>query len=384
MGIYPGRSVKPEGLWIHACSVGEVESVLPLIRSLQEQLDDHSLLVTTITPTGAARIKAEFGSSVQHAYLPLDSPLSVYAFLSRFKPKRAVIVEKEIWPVLFLACQHKKINLVLVNAMVSEHSFVRYCRWNCIFNPVFQAVSNVFAQSRKDASRFERLGVSSDHIHVAGNLKFQKQIPVDLQNQAKQLKQQLFGDRLIFIAGSTHDNEEALILQSLRQSILSFNDLVIILAPRHPQRCADITRVCQENGLSEVIRSSAQPMPCDQSVFILDTLGELFLFYAMADVAFVGGSLVDIGCHNLLEPAMLGVPVLFGPSIGNVENIAKDLVNQHAAIQIMDADQLNHELHRLLHDQRKRMELGNRAKEYVDSHHAASKKTVDTICSTLN
>jgi 3-deoxy-D-manno-octulosonic-acid transferase len=366
-------------IWLHACSVGEVEASIALIRALQQRYPGNSLLVTTTTPTGSACVIREFGDAIQHVYLPFDAPCAVNAFFSQFKPRLAIIVEKEIWPNLFLRCQHQAIPLILVSAMLSERSFRRYLRCQRLFNPVFQAISKVGSQTGLVAKQFEQLGVEPDRIKVTGNLKFQRIVSAHMKQQALQLRAKLFGARPIWIAASTHDNEEVMLLDRLKLLQSKIPDLLLIIAPRHPHRGVSITGYCKQNSISCVSRSSGLLCQSKTSVYLLDTLGELMLFYGVSDLAFVGGSLVDVGCHNLLEPAAWGLPILFGQSVHNCEQVALELLANNAAIQVANADQCINSVQELLFNQNVGGEIGKNAKAYIDAHQSELGATMAMI-----
>ncbi len=378
VGIY-NVDIYPNVIWLHACSVGEVEASIPLIHALQKHHPALSFLVTTTTPTGSCRIIDEFGNTIQHVYLPYDIPFAVNSFLTRYKPQLAIIVEKEIWPNLFLQCRDRGIPLLLVNAMLSERSLQRYLRWQCLFKPVFQAISKVGSQSAAIASQFKQLGVAPDCIQVTGSLKFQRTVSEQLKHQATQLKQGQFGSRPIWIAASTHDNEEVLLLDRLYTLQSAIPDLLLILVPRHPQRGESIQRYCEKKSISYVTRSSGSACQPDASVFLLDTLGELMLFYGVAELAFVGGSLVNSGCHNLLEPAAWEIPIIFGNSVYNCEEIASALVANNAAKRVVDADQCIETVQELLSDRQYCRIMGNNAKNYIESHRSQFENTVAIV-----
>jgi len=267
--------------------------------------------------------------------------------------------------------------------LLSERSFHRYLRWQSLFMSVFQAISRIGAQADIDAKHFNQLGVASERISVTGSLKFERTVSEQLKQQAVQLRQQLFPTRNIWIAASTHDNEEILLLDRLQQLQTNNPDLLLILAPRHPQRGISIVNYCNQQSISCVTRSSGLTCQFDTRVFLLDTLGELMLFYGVADLAFVGGSLVAVGCHNLLEPAAWAIPMLFGSSVHNCEEIATELVASHAAVAVVDADQCIDTVQALLSNQAMCREMGDNAINYFNKHQGTLEKTVEIIESML-
>ena len=378
LGFY-NKTVSSGVIWLHACSVGEVETSISLIRKLQERYPTIPCLVTTTTPTGSSRIIDEFGETIQHVYLPFDISFVVNVFLTRFQPRIAIIVEKEIWPNLFFQCDDRNIPLVLASALLSERSFHRYLRWRNLFMPVFQTISGIGAQADIDTKHFNQLGVASERISVTGSLKFERTVSEQLKQRAVQLRQQLFPTRSIWIAASTHDNEENLLLDRLQQLQTNRPDLLLILAPRHPQRGISIVEYCNQQSISCVTRSSGLSCQSDTRVFLLDTLGELMLFYGVADVAFVGGSLVKVGCHNLLEPAAWGIPMVFGGSVHNCQEIATGLIASNAAVSVEDVDQCIDTVQALLSNQAKCTDMGDNAINYFNKHQGTLEKTIEMI-----
>ena len=383
LGFYRGRSCACS-LWLHACSVGEVEASIPLIHTLQQHYPAASYVITTTTPTGSARITSEFGDTVQHVYLPFDVSIAVNAFLNHFQPALSIVVEKEIWPTLFFCCKKKSIPIVLVNAMLSSHSFRQYRNWLGLFKPVFQTISKLGAQTDQVAKRFVQLGVAPECIRVTGNIKFMRIIQEQQKQQAIALKQQLFSTRVIWIAASTHENEERLLLDRLLALQSVIPNLLLVLAPRHPRRSTAILRYCESLSISCVSRSSRQLCSSSTQVYLLDTLGELMLFYGVADVAFIGGSLVDVGCHNLLEPAAWGIPIVFGTSVYNCKDIASGLMGSDAAQSVSDADQCIAVVKNLLQNPAQQHTMGENARNYFNKQQNQITLTLELIDEALN
>ncbi len=241
----------------------------------------------------------------------------------------------------------------------------------------------VGSQTDLGARQFEQLGVAAEHISVTGSLKFERRISEEFKQQARQLRQQLFPSRSIWIAASTHDDEEILLLDRLQRLQKKIPDLLLILAPRHPQRGKSIEDYCSQQSIACVTRSSGLPCQSDTRVFLLDTLGELMLFYGVADLAFVGGSLVNVGCHNLLEPAAWGIPMLFGHSVHNCEEIAAELIANNAAVSVTDADQSIDTVQTILSNQAMCREMGDNALKYFNKNQGTLKKTVEMIKAVL-
>jgi 3-deoxy-D-manno-octulosonic-acid transferase len=354
--------------WIHAVSVGEVEAAVPLIRALQAR---ERVLLTTTTPTGSARVRALFGNSLTHVYLPYDLPDVVRRFLDGYRPRMAIFMETEIWPNLFAGCGRRAIPLYIVNARLTEKSARGYRRLRGLVAATLAHVATVCAQSQADAARFVLLGLPEERLAVTGNLKFDLTVPEDLPEQGRTLRANLFGRRPVWIAASTHAGEEEQVLEAFLSLRRDYPDLLLLLAPRHPERSPEIRALCQKRELNCVARSAGTPCTPGTAVFILDTLGELKLFYAAADIAFIGGSLVPAGGHNVLEPAALGMPILFGPLMHNFAEISRKLLTDEGAIQIHSHTELAEQVSRLLADATARRQLGEKARLFLDANRGA-------------
>lgn len=362
----------PQGsVWLHAVSVGETEAAAPLIDALRDDYPGVPLLVTTTTPTGSARVSALFGDSVHHVYLPYDLPDAVSRFMDGYRPRLAIFMETEIWPNLFAGCAARNIPLVIVNARLSERSCRGYQRLAVLVKATLSAVHAIAAQTAADATRFAGLGVPEARLHVLGNLKFDRTPAADAREQGQVLRSRLFGNRPIWIAASTHPGEEQQILAVQQKLLTRHPDMLLILAPRHPERAAQVAGLLQDSGMRYVRRSDDRPCPTDCPAYLLDSLGELNAFYAAADIAFVGGSLVPTGGHNILEPAALGLPVLFGPHMSHFADIAQRLLETEGAIQVPSSDHLLEQLERLWQNAPASKQLGARASEFVVKNQGA-------------
>jgi 3-deoxy-D-manno-octulosonic-acid transferase len=369
----------PVTIWFHAVSVGEVEAAFPLIQSFLARFPSSEVLVTCMTPTGSARIRAVLGDSVHHVYLPYDLPAGAARFLDHFQPKIGVVMETEIWPNLYRQCRQRGIPLAIVNGRLSEKSARGY-RWAArLTAESLSAVSLIAAQTAADAERYIGLGADPKKVEVAGNVKFDVEFSDALRQQAKALRAEWFGARPVWIAGSTHSGEEEQILEALAELRRTIPDVLLVLAPRHPHRLNDVLGLCAGAGLSVRRRSESRPCERTTGVFLIDSLGELRLFYGAADVAFVGGSLIPRGGHNVLEPAAAGCPVLFGPHTFNFAEIAEQLKQSGGGIEIEDAEQLASWVGRLLTDPGRRHQIGAKGQAFVHANRGAVARVTDLI-----
>ena len=358
-------------LWIHAVSLGETRAAVPLIRALQERYPGRPVLVTTMTPTGSRQVRDSFGNRVFHVYLPYDLPAAVQRFLQRTRPALGVIMETELWPNLLQACQDATIPIVIANARLSARSARGYRCLSGLSRAMLNNTSLVAAQTEADGARFIQLGLDPGKLKVTGNIKYDLTLPEGLAQYGQETRQALFGARPVWIAASTHQGEDEAILTAFTQLQQHFPELLLILTPRHPQRFDEVYALCQQRKLSVVRRSSGAACTSAIQVYLGDSIGELLMLYALADVAFVGGSLVPSGGHNVLEPAQLGVPVVFGPHMFNFTEAARHLLAADGARQVKDSVELTDVLRLLLLDPNARQNMGMRAKQAVHANRGA-------------
>lgn len=370
---------RPAPVWVHAVSVGEVNAVAPLVNALLEAAPGRRLLVTTITPTGSARVRAIWGERVDHVYLPYDLGGAVRRFLDHFRPQIALVVETELWPNLLLCCRDAGIPAYLVNARLSERSLRGYRVLRPLLSRVLATLRRVVAQSTEDAGRFGQLGAPQDALVVAGNLKYDIAIDTDALARAAAEFRQRIGARPVWIAASTHPEEEAPVLEMHRRLRERWPDLLMLWAPRHPERFRGAAQQAVDAGWRVATRRLTHWPDADDAVFVLDTLGELQLFYACADVAFVGGSLQDIGGHNLLEPAAVGTPVASGPHLHNFADIARQMEAGGALRVGQDADAVGAILAQLLDDAAARTRMSEAGLDLVREGRGALRRTLEVI-----
>lgn len=366
-------------IWVHAVSVGEVQAAEPLIRALLEKYPGHTLLVTTVTPTGSAHLIKLLGNEVSHLYAPYDLPGAVARFLGRVRPRIAIVMETELWPNLFHACRRNDIPLYLVNARLSERSVAGYVRFSGLFSQTLNCVTAIAVQGKVDANRFKQLGALKDRICVTGNLKFEQRIPPSLFEKAEVLRRDWGTNRPVWIAASTHVGEDELILDVFRQVKKQFHDCLLVIVPRHPERFPEVADLCKQRGYNFIKRSDHIACDPETEIFIGNSMGDLILFYAASDVAFVGGSLVHHGGHNLLEPASLGVPVLTGPNTFNFTEITELLIDAGACIQVENTAELKDTVCSWLADANLRYEIGEKGKQVVEKNKGALESVLNMI-----
>jgi 3-deoxy-D-manno-octulosonic-acid transferase len=352
-------------IWIHAVSVGEVQAAVPLVRAIGKLFPSHNLLVTTVTPTGAARVAALFGDTVHHCYIPFEMPAAVDRFFKSVNPELALIMETEIWPNLYRGCGVRDIPLVLVSARISPKSVGSYRRFLPLFRDTLSHGIIIAAQSDADADRFRSLGASPVRTWVTGNIKFDIELAADIAQRGEELRQHILGDRPVWIAASTHDQEEQQILAAHRQLLESHSQLLLVLVPRHPERFSSVRNLLAKERFETVSRTEDRACETSTSVFLGDTMGEVPLFYAASDLAFVGGSLVEIGGHNMLEPAALGLPVISGPHVYNAQTIADMFIELGACHIVHDAAELAAAVRELLDNPMDAANRGNRGRQIV-------------------
>jgi 3-deoxy-D-manno-octulosonic-acid transferase len=367
-------------IWLHAVSLGEMSAAAPLVRALHARYPQLPLVLTTATPAGRARAQTLFAALADVHFLPYDTPGSVSRFLERTQPRIAIIMETELWPNLFRECQRRAIPVVLASARLSAKSVSRYRRFGALFSGLFRNVT-VAAQSTEDAERFQSIGAAADRTRVIGNVKFDLAVDAGLLGTGEILRT-AYGGRPVWVAGSTHAGEEEQLLEAHALLQKHRPDALLLLAPRHRDRFAAVADLLARRGITFARRSvpaATDVLPVAAAVLLVDTLGELAALYASADVAFVGGSLVPIGGHNLLEPAALGLPVLTGPSHENGKDIARLLLRQGAALEVSDAHELKALVLRLFDDPAEAKRIGAIGKEIVESNRGSVQRLLALI-----
>nr|VFK12577.1 MAG: 3-deoxy-D-manno-octulosonic-acid transferase [Candidatus Kentron sp. LPFa] len=378
-------------IWIHAVSVGEAQAAAPIVRALRARYPNTRILVTTTTPTGATHVTATLGATVEHRYIPYDLPDCVGRFLARVSPSLLLIMETELWPNILHACRKRSVPVLLANARLSARSARAYGRVGRATRVMLANISMIAAQHREDAERFIALGADPERVQVTGSIKFDIDPSPDAREEGRIMRRYWGADRPVWIAASTHEGEEERILDAFSAMRAAIPHCLLILVPRHPERFSKVDALARRRGYRTLLRSRlledapSFPEPnasvdhAEIDVFIGDTMGELPLLYAAADVAFVGGSLVSVGGHNMLEPAALGIPILFGPHVFNFMEIARNLCENGGAKQVETETALSSALAALLRDADARHDMGRKAEAFVQGNRGALDKVMGLV-----
>lgn len=375
----PLRSDNLRPLWIHAVSVGEVQAAALLIRHLLQAEPELPLLVTTMTPTGAERVKALFGSQVEHRYCPYDLPWALSSFLKKMQPRACVIIETELWPNMLAQCRRQGIPTLLANARLSERSARGYARIARLARVMLQQIDCVAVQNATDGERFVSLGLPADRLKVTGSIKFDATIDPGWISHASILKQTWGEQRPVLVAGSTHEQEETLLLQVFKRLQQDFPTLLLILVPRHPERFDSVWELCLASGQVAQRISESRAIDAQTSLLLVDRMGELMTYYAAADIALVGGSFIERGGHNPLEPALLGKPVIMGRYCFNFADICNGLMVAGGLVQIADEEDLTRQLKLWLQMPEQAQLAGQHAEAYVAANTGAVRRVVELL-----
>lgn len=365
-------------IWLHAVSYGEVVASEPLILKLREDYPTHPLVVTTMTATGSARVVQRFGDTVHHFHVPYDFPGAVHRFLNHFKPTIAIIMETEIWPTIIRSSNKRDIPILIVNARLSDRAFKSYLRFQRFIKHAVQQITFIAAQSQLDADRFIQLGATPQHVANTGNIKFDFN-PSQNQITAGLAWRDQVGTRPIWIAASTHAGEEEIVLAAHRIILAEIPDALLILVPRHPERFSAVEKLCCESEFNTARRSQHDFPTADNQIYLVDRMGELTHFYSASDVAFVGGSLVPIGGHNVLEAAVCDTPIITGPHMNNSQAIWDTLRQEKACITVHNQDELATSVLHLLRNKQAHQEYVNNAKKVLTANQGTLNKLTALI-----
>lgn len=378
-GYFRSPDFQHDSIWVHAVSVGELNAAIPLITALRERYAGWPIVVTTVTPTGSDRLRQVFGDSLFHVYLPYDLPGSVRRFLKRIRPRLAIIMETEIWPNLYFACRTREIPVLIANARLSERSLRGYGPVQPLAGEAIRSATFIAAQSQTDYDRFLSLGAQPERLALVGNIKYDIDMPHEMVESGIEWRRMAGANRPVWIAASTHEGEELSVINAHAEVLRQFPDALLIIAPRHPERFKPVVQLCESIGLRTRSRSEQGTATPETQCFVADTLGELLRFYAAADVALVAGSLEPIGGHNLLEPALLGKPVVVGPHTFNFAEITDLLVSRGAALRIADERGLGRAVCDLLGSPDTMRRMGCAATEIVARERGALDRTLSVV-----
>ncbi|MGH8379591.1 lipid IV(A) 3-deoxy-D-manno-octulosonic acid transferase [Pseudomonas sp.] len=374
-------AMRKGGIWVHAVSVGESIAAAPMIRALLQAYPQLPITITCMTPTGSERVRAMFADEprIQHCYLPYDLPWAAGRFLDHVQPKLAVIMETELWPNHLHQCAKRGIAVALANARLSERSARGYARFAGLTRPMLAEMSLIAVQTEAEAERFRQLGARTECVEVTGSIKFDLRIDEQLLPRARALREQWqASQRPVWIAASTHEGEDQVILAAHRQLLEHHADALLILVPRHPERFNAVFELCSAQFPS-IRRSSAEPVGSETAVLLGDTMGELLFLYGLADIAFVGGSLVPNGGHNLLEPAALSLPVISGPHLFNFLEIAAMLRDAGALQEVDDVQGLAAEIRRLIELPQDARRMGEAGRAVMKANQGALQRLLDGL-----
>jgi 3-deoxy-D-manno-octulosonic-acid transferase len=369
----PVLDQKKPVIWLHAVSVGETLAAVPLVKKLQADHADWQWLITTTTPTGSERVQASFADSVFHVYAPYDVPVFISSFLKRTQPDLCIIMETELWPNMLAACRAQHIPSVVVNARLSEKSARGYRKLSPITRNMMESVTMIAAQQQNDGERFVQLGLPREKLVVTGSIKFDLDIDQAVRNKAKLLRAQwsINETRKVWLVASTHPGEDDIILAAFSSLKKQFPLLLLVLVPRHPERFNSIALLCQQAGWNVARRSDSAVVDAHVDIVLGDTMGELLVFYGAADMAFVGGSLVPVGGHNLIEPAAWACPVISGPYLFNFAEVERLLCDKNALVLVSSVEGIVEAVSHYLHDDHARLQAGLRASDVAECNRGA-------------
>ena len=378
------NNLKDSPIWIHAVSVGEVLAVTPLIKEIKQQNPALNIVITTTTSTGAAEAN-KLGDLVEHRYMPLDFAFAVNGFINSVKPQALFIMETELWPNTLYCCQQKNISVTVINARLSARSTARYKKFPFIFNLLLKNINFILAQTKQDAQRFIDLGLTSKQVSITGSIKFDIKATDQQLEQASHLRDLLGKDREVWIAASTHKDEDEQLIEAHKQLLINKPNALMILVPRHPERFQSVKELVDNNALSVVTRSSKEAVKDDTKVYLGDSMGEMMILLGAADVCFIAGSLIGdkVGGHNLLEAAALKKPILNGPSYFNFKQITEQLIELGACKICQNSNEIASSLNQLFNDKKTCQKQGNIALHFIEQNQGALLKTAQIMQSIM-
>ncbi len=372
-------------IWIHAVSVGEFIAAIPLIKRIKSEFPEYKILITTTTPTGSERVKATFADEVEHFYLPYDLSFAVNKFLRRVNPSIALIMETEIWPNLYSQIKRRSIPLLIANARLSEKSFNGYQKFSRLVREALANVDVICARDKLDVERFKVLAAPNNiernvEISAIGNVKFDLAVETEQKVLGTEFKKKYLGaDRKVLIAASTHAGEEELVLEAYVKVLEKFPELILVLVPRHPERFTSVAELCEQSGFSVITRSSGQSISEYTSIYIGDSMGEMMLYFSAADIAYIGGSLVPVGGHNMLEAMALGVPCISGFYVHNFQDIAEQMEQRGAGFIVNDQAELANMVVEILDSNILSDQVAENALDFINDNRGAIDKIMDKV-----
>ena len=366
-------------IWVHAVSVGETRAAAPVVAALRAAWPGHRILLTHMTPTGRATGDALFGADVSRAWLPYDTRFAVRRFLAHWRPRFGVILETEVWPRLLEECRREGVPVVLGNARLSERSARRYARWASVARWAFGNLSVVAAQADEDARRFEAVG--APRVVVTGNVKFDIAVPGDAAARGAAFRERWGAGRPVWIAGSTREGEEALLLDAF--AARAPREALLVIVPRHPQRFDEVAALVSARGLALARRSEDRALDASVTVLLGDSMGEMPAYYAAGDVVLMGGSFLDFGSQNLIEPCAMGRPVILGPSTFNFAEASRGALKANAALSVADAGAAIEAAAALSADRARRSAMGEAGRRFVAAHRGAVQRLSAAIAEAV-
>jgi len=387
LGIANVRPTKDKSIvWVHAVSVGEVNASIPLLRALMEEYPGSEFLVTTSTPTGSDILLSKLGNKIKHQYVPIDIPFCINLFINTWKPKALILLETEIWPNIIHCCKKQGIVTALVNARLSEKSKLKYLRFNSVIQPAINSLDLILAQYESDAYRFNEIAADKE-IKLCGNLKFDQDMPEELESISDSIRDSWSKEgkrRPTLIAASTHEGEEVIVLDAFNEILETITDALLIVVPRHLERFNKVKSLIDDQGFNFSSRSKKEDVTNDVQVLLGDTMGELNFLYSVSDVAFVGGSLIDHGGQNLLEPAAQGLPLCSGPSVRNFVEISDQLKKASGLTIIKDKKELADYFIDLVNDEHNLQKTGQASKNVFMENRGAIEIIKKDLDSRIN
>lgn len=388
LGFFPHASSahinNKGGIVVHAASVGEVIALTSFVEQLLQQYSHVPITITTFTPTGSAQVKKQFGTRVQHAFLPLDLFPCTQLFLARLQPILMIFMETELWPNLISQCANKKIKLLLINGRLSAHSMKSYQKISALISPTLNHFDKILCQSQDNLSNFVQLGADTDRCQMSGNLKFDICINASTNEKQATLAQLLPTHRQLWLVASTHQGDEEIALTAFKAIKKLFPNLLLVIVPRHPERFISVAKLCASQGYS-LAKRSENTLVTEQNIWLLDTLGELMAAYALADIVTIGGSFSHIGGHNPLEPALFKKPIIVGRDMSNFTDVLSQLEQNQGIVQLSSPEQvdisqqLSQAVITLLEDKEAATLLGSQAHQVVLNNQGASARTLAQV-----